>query len=140
MKDETPSPFDAYVRMRLDAWGREFRLDRDVARLGFSSQNALKSLIDFRGKVPKATGYKPESVDPLAMQIEDVIRGMHIIDRLTGCVMRAYYCGSGRVGVERRIQAGELFGSKIAHNRYFNAHKRGFGFVGSALSQVSRAA
>lgn len=132
--------FDRYVRLRLESWGREFALHRNAVRLGFPAQNFLQVLFDYRGRMPRGQGFKPEEFDLAALEIEDIVVSIHATARLEAVVLRAYYCGTGRAGFERREMATELFGAKIAHNRYFDAHKRGFEKVASALTNVAKAA
>lgn len=98
----TVDTFGAYVRMRLDEWGREFCLARDFDYLGHQSKNVLQVLIEHRGEMPPPNvGYKPLEVSPTAHQIEllvtEIARGQPDL----ACILRAYYCGSGRRKVER---------------------------------------
>lgn len=94
--------FGAYVRSRLDGWGREFALHRDCEYLGHASKNMLQVLIDHRGELPpRNTGYKPLEVDRQALEVEDIVASISRKDRVIACVLRAYYCGSGRRRVER---------------------------------------
>lgn len=94
--------FGVYVRARLEGWGREFALHRDCEYLGHRSKDMLQVLIEHRGELPpKVVGFKPLETDPLAQQIEDIVRDIarHNVER--ACVLRGYYCGAGRKAVER---------------------------------------
>jgi hypothetical protein len=98
----TIDTFGEYVRMRLDEWGREFALHRDCDYLGHQSKNMLQVLIEHKGEMPgKAQGYKPLEVDLMALQVERIVSDIARDDRRMACVLRAYYCGSGRRKVER---------------------------------------
>lgn len=94
--------FGAYVRARLEEWGREFCLARDCEYLGHQSKNMLQVLIEHRGDMPgRAQGYKPMEVSQPAHQIELMVTDMARDQPDLACVMRGYYCGSGRRKVER---------------------------------------
>ena len=102
--------FGVYVRTRLDRWGDEFSLARDVDYLGHQSKNMLQILIDHRGEMPgRTTGFKPLEVDMLAMQVETIVSDIAIAGRADlACVLRAYYCGQQRRMFERFDTANEL--------------------------------
>lgn len=142
MKDETPpSPFDVYVRRRLESWGREFRLDRDFELLGHRSKDILQVLIEHKGEMPpKSIGYKPFRVPDLEMQIEDIVHDIHRDAKHLAIVLRAYYCGSGRQSFERREIAEAMLGRKIGRQQYFGYHECGFQRVAGTLSALARAA
>lgn len=94
--------FGAYVRSRLDHWGREFMLARDMDYLGHQSKNILQVLIEHKGEMPgRMTGFKPLEVDQDAHQIELIVSDIAREQRALACVLRAYYCGTGRRKVER---------------------------------------
>lgn len=98
----TVDTFGAYVRTRLDEWGREFCLARDCEYLGHQSKNVLQVLIEHRGEMPPPNvGYKPLEVSPTAHQIELIVTDIARDQPDLACVLRAYYCGSGRRKVER---------------------------------------
>lgn len=129
---------DEYVRSRLDAWGYEFALHRDCEILGHRSKDMLQILVEHKGQMPpRATGFKPLTVSPLVMQVEDIVRqiGMRVMTRAV--VLRAYYCGSGRRGVERVEIANELLRSaglpRIHRRAYFIEHGAAFADVRQAL-------
>lgn len=140
MKTE-PTPFDLYVRRRLDAWGREFRLDRDFELLGHRSKDILQVLIEHKGEMPeRSDGFRPLTIPPLEMQIEDIVHDIHRDARHLAVVLRAFYCGSGRAGVERRELAEEILRIRIPKQRFYEMHERGFHRVSGALGVVNRAA
>lgn len=63
----------------------------------------LQVLIEHRGELPpKVVGFKLLETDPMAQQIEDIVRDIarHNVER--ACLVRGYYCGVGRKAVERR--------------------------------------
>jgi hypothetical protein len=136
-----PTPFDLYVRRRLEAWGREFRLDRDVELLGYRSKDMLQVLIEHKGEMPeRSTGFRPLTIPPLEMQIEDIVHDIHRDARHLAVVLRAFYCGSGRAGVERLETAEQILGKRIRRQQYYAWHDLGFHRVAGALSAISRAA
>jgi hypothetical protein len=137
----TVCTFDAYVRMRLDAWGREFRLDRQHEQLGHRSKNMLAILIEHAGEIPPPNvGFKPLLIPPLEMQVEDIVRTVHADTPMMAAILRAYYCGSGRVGVERLAQARHLADSNISKRQFYTLHDLGFQRVAGALAVIARAA
>lgn len=139
MKEE--SQFDAYVRMRLDAWGREFRLDRDFELLGHRSKDMLQVLIEHKGEMPpRNVGFKPLTVPELEMQIEDVVRGVYRDAPHLAVVLRAFYCGAGRQGIERRHLASKLLGREIKRQQYYAYHDLGFQRVAGSLRFIQKAA
>lgn len=94
--------FGAYVSARLEEWGREFALHRDCEYLGHQSQNMLQVLIDHKGEMPaRPTGFKPLEVSQPAHMIELIVSRIAREQVDIACVLRAYYCGSGRKKVER---------------------------------------
>lgn len=94
--------FGEYVRRRLEEWGWEFSLAHDCEYLGHQSKNMLQVLIEHRGEMPgKTQGYKPLEVSATAHQIELMVTEIAREQPRLACVLRAYYCGSGRRKVER---------------------------------------
>jgi len=101
--------FGLYVRRRLDRWGEVFALAKDGEYLGHQSKNMLQVLIEHRGEMPERTqGFKPMEIDDQAMQIELMVSDVARTDLPMACVLRGFYCGSGRRKVERWGQANEL--------------------------------
>lgn len=133
--------FEKSVRRRLDDWGREFRLDRDAEILGHRSKNILAVLIEHKGFMPpRNVGFRPLTIDPQIMQIEDIVRGIYTDFRYLAVVLRAYYCGSGRQGVERRRLAELILGRRIELRAYYAYHDRAFHVVAGALRALAKAA
>lgn len=139
--------FDLYVRHRLDAWGREFCLDRDCEYLGHKSKDMLQVLIEHKGEMPaRPTGFKPLEIPPLEMQIEDIVADMtRDGQRHMACVLRAYYCGSGRKAVERLAQARYLIqqfepDTNLSKTKYFTLHDLGFQRVAGVLQGIAQVA
>lgn len=131
--------FDDYVKRRLDAWGREFALHRDAEILGHRSKNMLQILIEHKGEMPgRVTGYRPLTIPPAEMQIEDLVRDLAMDDMRLANVLRAYYCGAGRQAHERREIAEQLAGVAISKQRYFAMHDMGFQRVAGMLSAIAR--
>lgn len=90
------------MRAELEHWGREFALHRDFEYLGHQSKNMLQVLIEHRGEMPPANvGYKPLETDVRAQRIEDLVAGIARSNASMSCVLRAYFCGTGRRKVER---------------------------------------
>lgn len=128
--------FGAYVRTRLEEWGREFALHRDCEYLGHMSKNLLQILIDHKGELPRGGGYKPLEVSAKAMQIEDIVADLARSNLVQACVLRAYYCGTGRRKTERWFTANQLIaytGGRPVSERHYStlhglavAHVRGF--------------
>lgn len=100
-----------YVRRRLEHWGEEFALSRDVEYLGFSSTNLLHVLMQHHGMPGRTTGYKPLETDAQAQQIEDIVSEIARHSPVMGWVLRAYYCGQGRRKFERHETANMLLAS-----------------------------
>ncbi len=143
----TTDLFGAYVRDRLDAWGRDFALHRDCDYLGHQSKNMLQVLIDHRGEMPAhPTGFKPLEFNPVTLQIEDVVGEIARRDIQRACCMRAYYCGSGRRGVERlevaqrliRVATGQRW--MIGKRHYFTQVELGTSEVRGFLAGLAQAA
>lgn len=135
------SQFDAYVRRRLEAWGDEFALHRDFELLGHRSKDMLQVLIEHKGEMPeRSTGFRPLTIPPNEMQIEDIVRDIHADARHLAAVLRAFYCGRGRQGIERKKMAERMLGLTIKRQQYYAWHDLGFHRVAGALSAICRAA
>src|SRR5690606_30505529 len=94
--------FGAYVRQRLEEWGREFSLSRDCEYLGHQSKTMLQGRTEHRGGLPgRAVGCKPLEVSRSALVIEQVVSEIARDRVRTACCLRAFYCGQGRRKVER---------------------------------------
>lgn len=137
--------FGAYVRMRLDHWGREFSLARDCEYLGHQSKNMLQVLIEHKGEMPaRCTGYKPLEVSQDAHQIELIVSDIAREQTALACVLRAYYCGSGRRKVERWETANLLIaytgGRPVSVRQYQNMHEVAFAQVRGVLTGIALAA
>lgn len=133
--------FKAYVRTRLDRWGREFALHRDCEYLGHASKNVLQVLIDHRGEMPgRVTGFKPLHLDRDAHEIELVVTELGKADRIAACVLRAMYCGQGRRGVERLEIARELSRKRLSRTQYYAIHDDAFRFVRERLCALAELA
>lgn len=140
--------FGAYVRSRLDSWGREFALHRDCEYLGHRSKDMLQVLIEHKGEMPpRATGFKPLTIPAAEMEVEDIVADMARRDMVLASVMRGYYCGSGRRAMERRETAVELARSllgdrsfRLSKTKYFSIHDIGFAEVRGRLIGMARAA
>jgi len=100
--------FGAYVRSELEHWGREFAVHRDCEYLGHQSKNLLAVLMEHHEMPGRAQGYKPMETDPRAQAIEDIVTDIARTDINLACVLRGYYCGSGRRKEERWEQARQL--------------------------------
>lgn len=137
--------FGAYVRARLDGWGREFALHRDCEYLGHASRNMLQVLIDHRGEMPPPNvGFKPLEIDQDALEVENIVTNIARDNRVLACVLRGYYCGSGRRKVERWETANLLIsyaGFPVVNQKVFLAQAAdGTAQVGRILYGVRSAA
>lgn len=137
--------FGTYVRHRLERWGDEFSLARDCEYLGHARQNMLQRLIDHKGEMPPPNvGFKPIEVDEEAMQVEIIIGDMAREQRALACVMRGFYCGSGRRKVERWETANLLIaytgGKPVSVRQYLSMHEVGFAHVRGVLTGIAIAA
>ena len=137
--------FGAMVAGMLDHWGREFCLARDCEYLGHQSKNMLQVLIEHKGEMPaKAAGYKPLETDMRAQRIEDLVTEIARTNVTMACVLRGYYCGSGRRKVERWETANLLVTNAgqpmLRVNAYLDYVKRGEERVRGMLEGIARAA
>lgn len=137
--------FGAYVRAELEHWGREFALHRDSDYLGLQSKNLLAVLIEHKGDMPsRSLGFKPLETDTGAQRIEDVVTEIARYNAGRACVLRAYYCGLGRRGIERWETANLLLSNcgfpPISRAKYFSEQEVGFAEVRGFLFAVGVAA
>lgn len=137
--------FGAYVRARLEHWGREFALHRDCEYLGHRSKDTLQVLIEHRGELPaRTTGYKPLELNLEALQIEQIVSMIGRESPLRATVLRAYYCGVGRRGVERLETANAMLAKAgcgpISKPKFFATHELAFAEVRGVLTGLSAAA
>lgn len=137
--------FAIYVRRELDHWGHEFAMHRDCEYLGHASKNMLQVLIDHKGEMPgRVTGFKPMDTDDRAQRMEYVVLQVARQNLTMACVLRAYYCGSGRRKVERLETANELIARAglrpVKVSSYLDLVKRGTAEVGSILRGLEIAA
>lgn len=136
--------FGAYVRGELEHWGREFALHRDCEYLGHQSKNLLAVLMEHHEMPGRAQGYKPMEIDPRAQAIEDIVSDIARTDVSLACVLRGYYCGSGRRKEERWEQARQLLqlmGQRpVSVRQYLVMVELGFQRVRGRLEAGSRAA
>lgn len=131
--------FDEYVRHRLDEWGREFCLARDMEFLGHKSKDMLQVLIEHKGEMPpKVTGFKPLHIAPRIMEVEDIVTFIAKDALILAWVLRAYYCGSGRRGVERYELAQSLARRRFTRPAYYRYQEHGFQRVAGMLLAVAR--
>lgn len=137
--------FGAYVRAELEHWGREFALHRDCDYLGHQSKNLLAVLIEHKGDMPGRTqGYKPLEVDARALRIEAIVFEISRHNVSRACVLRAFYCGQGRKGIERWETANLLLanagGKLLSRPKYYAEHEVGFAEVRGFLTGLAQAA
>lgn len=137
--------FGLYVRRRLEHWGEVFALAKDCDYLGHQSKNMLQVLIDHRGEMPERTqGFKPLEVDDQAMQIEVMVSDVARTDLPMACVLRGFYCGSGRRKVERWEQANWLLQAQmlrpVSVRSYLATAELGFERIRGRLEGFSMAA
>lgn len=121
-----------YVEARLNAWGREFSLDRETEPHGIT---ILWLLMTYGGEIPRREGgFKPEMVNEQAYQIEMIVAEMHKVQPVYASVLRAAYCSRGREKFERRSMAEMLAGMRIPERAYFEAKKAAVAWVTGALT------
>ncbi|GGD57948.1 hypothetical protein [Pseudoxanthomonas indica] len=140
--------FGVYVKARLEGWGREFALHRDCDYLGHRSKDMLQVLIEHKGELPpKVVGFKPLETDPMAQQIEDIVRDIarHNVER--ACILRGYYCGMGRKAIERREVAESMIRRvldqstyRLSRPRFFAEEELGRVEIRGVLTGISLAA
>jgi hypothetical protein len=123
---------DAHVFRCLNQWGDEFRLAREFEPSG---KNVLAILIEHKGEIPRREGgYRPEiNISPMAWQIETIVTSIHRRRCEIAAVLRAYYCGSGRHRVERRMTAEAMCGQRISPRGYYLLHDAGVCWIIGAL-------
>lgn len=133
---------DAVVRARLDDWGRVFCYDRAGELLGHFSKNMIQILIDHRGEMPpRATGYKPQEVPLLALEIEQIVTVIAHDAVEIAWALRAYYCGSGRRGVERLALAKALMQRRrLSRRAFYSLADAGMHRVAGMLAATKRKA
>lgn len=137
--------FGEYVERRLRGWGDEFAFHRDFEWLGHARKNMLQVLIEHRGEMPPPNvGFKPLEVDRDAQQVEDIVADVARDQPIHACVLRAWYCGSGRRKVERwetaNLLIASLGGKTVTQRHYLTLHGLGFQTVRGALIGIARAA
>lgn len=137
----TTSQFDEYVHDRLDLWGRVFRLDQRYGPELGAGKHVLVRLIEHRGQIPPPNiGFKPLTIPPDEMEIEDIVRRIHAELPEVAQVLRAAYGGWGRVSVERVRLASWLVGHAIKRRQFYALHDIGFHRVAGVLMATARRA
>jgi hypothetical protein len=132
--------FEGYVEARLAEWGSEFALHRDCEYLGHQSKNMLQVLIEHKGEMPaRPTGFKPLDIKHSALQVEYAVHELGIMNKAAASVLRAWYCGRGRIRVERLEIAQELIGHKLTRGQYQNYRDVGFAYVAACLKRANAA-
>lgn len=133
-----------YVRRRLEHWGDEFALHKDIEYLGFGSKNLLAVLMEHHEMPGRATGYKPLEINPEAQQVEDAVCEISRHAPAIGWVLRAYYCGQGRKKNERWETANLLLATAglypVSKPSYLDMVRRGTERVHGILLAIGRAA
>lgn len=137
--------FGAYVRAELEYWGVQFALHRDCDYLGHQSRNVLQALIDYRGDLPgRVQGFRPMAVDARAQRVEDLLTVIARDSMAMACVLRARFCGRGRVKNERYETAQLLLanaGESMMHVKaYLELVRRGEDRVHGMLAGIALAA
>lgn len=137
--------FGLAVRDMLEEWGTEFALHRDCEYLGHRSKDMLQVLIEHKGEMPpRATGFKPTEIPPRALTIELAVVDIARYNLSRATVLRAFYCGKGRRGVERFEIANDMLVGfrlqQVTRSRYFSERELGEAEVRGMLLGLSRAA
>lgn len=120
------------VREALEEWGREYRLDH-FQPLGHQGKNFLYDLIKFAGRVPKATGFKPESENVIADQIEMIVHGLCKMNLRAAACLRAAYCGRGRV-IEKAEIASEMLKDRVSVPSFKQMVRFGEAYVAGSIA------
>lgn len=130
------------VEMRLEQWGREFAYHRDRVRAGgYRTKDMLQVLIEHKGEMPpRPTGWKPEEVDLMALEIEDLVRELFHEQRDLAWVLRAFYCGNGRRGHERWEFFNALTGKRRSRRQYYDMLDEAKDAIRAKLNRLARAA
>lgn len=79
--------------LRLEEWGREYRLDRDYEP---SERNLLYDLIRFRGRIPRGHGAVLRERTK-GDEVEDLVRLFAKQNDLGALCLRICYCGRGPI-------------------------------------------
>lgn len=132
--------FEGHVEARLTDWGGEFALHRDCEYLGHQSKNMLQVLIEHKGEMPaRPTGFKPLEIKQAALEVEYAVHELGTMNRAAASVLRAWYCGRGRIRVERKEIAEQLLGQKLTRGQYQTYHDVGFAYVAACLKRAKAA-
>lgn len=123
----------------------QFALHRDCNYLGHQSRNILQALIDFKGELPgRPQGFKPMTVDARAQRVEDLVTVIARDSKAMSCVLRARFCGKGRVKIERYETAQLLLanaGEPMMHVKaYLELARRGEDRIHGMLAGIALAA
>lgn len=89
------------TKVRLEQWGLEYALDRDVTGTGYSSTNILHKMMR-HGMVARGINHETAAD---AQEIELIVTQLARRDMRVVCCLRGYFCGSMRRKVERFDQA-----------------------------------
>lgn len=131
--------FDEYVKGRLMHWGRVFNLADRYERLG-AGKHMLQRLIEHRGEIPPPNvGFKPLTIPPDAMQVEDIVQALHREHPEAAIVLRAAFAGWGDT-VDRIRIAAYMVNHKITRRQYYALRDIAFNRVAGALMRAARAA
>lgn len=114
----TTHTYEDYINRLLDAWGECFAYHRD--RQVIRQKHMLSSLIDHKGFVPRSTGIRPMHLPPELVGVEDAVRRLHAESSVVAACLRAYYCSSGRRGVERYEKAKQLAGLSFSRRSFYS--------------------
>lgn len=128
------------VEALMRIWGDEFALHRDAEILGHKSKDMLQILVEHKGEMPsRPTGWRPEEVDLTALEVERAVCALVRAGGISeACCLRAYYCGRGRVRVERLATARMLLRRTISRRAFYSMVDTGFNFVARHLLESAR--
>lgn len=121
-------PMDIYIRQRLDAWGEDYSIDREL-RLGISPKNLLALLME-RGVRSDGT---ISADNELTWQIEQQVNTIAQQSPEMAAVLRAYYGGHGRRSVERYELATRIMGRRISKRTYYAYRDLGYRTIKQAI-------
>lgn len=134
---------NSYVKSRLERWGEVFALHKDADYLGHASKNVLAVLIENKGDMPvRSVGIKPIEIDQEALEIEEFVSKIAMFNMQMACVLRGYYCGTGRRKFERFDTANKLLKKQghqaVSQRTYMTMHDYGVHTISGFLIGKAR--
>lgn len=122
---------EAQLREALEEWGREYRLGREP-EIGWGGHGVMARMIEFGGRIPIATGYKPLPENKIADAVEFAVNSLAAVNMRCAICLRAFYCGRGRI-VDKREIAEELSSSKMSNATFKHVVRQGEMYVAGRI-------